>query len=323
MPLEFDSRARGRRARTPLAMTWLGWKDILIRTWHEMIDDRLMSVAAGVAFFGLLALAPSLSVLISIYGLVAQPSEIERQLAPLFTLMPDTVAGFILEQAHRIASQPNQTLSFNLFVSLSIAVWSANAGILAIFEALNIIYEEEEKRSLLKLYGVSLLTTLSAAVLLVLVLVIIASVPAAVALLPFSGAVEWALRLLRWPAFFLLAVVSIAILYWIGPSRHRARFIWVLPGAGLAALLWVIVSALFSFYVSHLGNYQVTYGSLSAVIVSMTWLWISACVVLIGAELNSELEHQTARDTTAGSPKPMGGRGATMADTVGERRAED
>lgn len=321
--LERDASARGRYARSPLDMTWLGWKDILLRTWHESFNDRLLSVAAGVAFFGLLALVPSLSVLVSFYGLVANPAEIETQLAPLFGFMPESAVALVMEQAHRLASQPSQTLSYNLLLSLAIAIWSANAGIKALFDALNVIYDEDEKRSLLVLNAVSLLTTVSAAVVVVITLLVIAVVPQLLKYAPFNATFDWILWLVRWPAFFLFASVSIAVLFWIGPSRRRARFHWVLPGAALSALLWAGVSALFSVYVSTLGNYQVTYGSLSTVIVFMTWLWISASVILLGAQLNSELEHQTAQDTTEGQPKAMGRRGATMADKIGPRMARD
>lgn len=318
-----DAHRRGRFARAPHKMTWLGWKDVLYRTWSEAWDDRLLSVAAGVAFFAILALAPGLSVLISLYGLFSAPSQIEGQLAPLFTLLPATAVELIMEQARRIASTPNDHLSVGLLTGLAIALWSANAGMKALFEALNVIYEEEEKRSFFKLNAVSLFVTFSAVVFLILTMALIAVVPIVIKYSPFSQATDQLIAWLRWPVFFVVATLAIAALYWIGPSRRRARFLWVMPGAALAALLWAAVSGGFSYYVSTLGNYQATYGSLSAVIVFLTWLWLSATVILLGAELNSELEHQTARDTTRGAPKPLGARGATLADRIGPAVAEE
>ena len=318
---EHDARARGRHARSPFEMTWLGWKDIGHRTFQEALDDRLLSVAAGVAFFALMALVPGLSVLVSLYGLITDPATIDQQLAPLFGLLPDSASMLIQEQAHRLATESSRTLSFNLLVSLAIAGWSANAGVKSLFDALNVIYEETEKRSFITLNVVSLLATISAVLVVILAVFFITVAPALIARAPLSSTVEFVFHILRWPVFFGFATLIIATLYWIGPSRRPARFIWVTPGALLSALLWAAVSAGFSFYVSTLGNYQATYGSLSAVIVFMTWLWLSASVILLGAELNSELEHQTARDTTLGAPKPRGARGATMADKIGPPRS--
>lgn len=317
--LEFDAHERGRYADSPYKMTWLGWKDILTRSWFETWDDRLLSVAAGVAFFAILALAPALTVLVSLFGLVADASKIDAQLAPMMTFLPEAAVQLIQDQAHRIAGQPNKTLSFNLVLGLVVALWSANAGMKAMFDALNVIYEETEKRSFIKLNAVSLFVTVSAVFLLIFAMLLIAVLPAVIAWSPFSAQVDWTITLLRWPVFFAVATLAIAALYWIGPSRNRVQFRWVLPGALCAALLWATVSAGFGYYVSTLGNYQATYGSLSTVIVFLTWLWLSACVILMGAEVNSELEHQTARDTTTGLPKPLGMRGATMADRVGPR----
>jgi membrane protein len=312
-----EARQRGRLATTPLQMTWLGWKDVLARTWTEAMDDRLTSVAGAVAFFTLLALVPALSVLISIYGIFTDPAQVYDQIGMIAAYLPEGGQQIIEDQAKRLTSQPPASLSVNLLVGLAIAGWSANAAIKALFDSLNVIYGETEKRSFVWFNLVSLLTTLGAILLLVMALVVIAVIPAILKSLPFSQWLEWLVAIIRWPIFFLLAVMSISVLYWIGPSRRAARWQWVLPGAAIAALLWAGVSGGFSWYVSTLGDYNGTYGSLSAVIVFMTWLWLSATVILLGAELNAELEHQTARDTTSGMPKPLGMRGAVVADHVG------
>lgn len=319
--LELDAAERGRHAATPAQMTWLGWKDIAIRTLRETFEDRLFSVAAGVAFYGLLALVPGITVIVSLYGLVADPSRFESDLGLLFAFMPDGAAALVMDQARRLAGQPAQSLSLGMLTNLAIAVWSANAGAKAMFDALNVIYEEDEKRSFLKLNAVSLGVTVMAAFLLVSTLLIVAVAPVLIAWAPLAGGTETIMNLLRWPFVFLVASAVIAVLFWVGPSRRRMRFAWVLPGALLAAVLWAASSAVFAFYVGRLGNYQATYGSLATVVVFMTWLWLSVSVILLGAEMNSELEHQTARDTTEGLNKPRGLRGATMADSVGPRAA--
>jgi membrane protein len=312
-----EARQRGRLAVTPLQMPWLGWKDVLMRTWTEAMDDRLLSVAASVAFFALLALVPALSVLVSVYGLFTDATRIYDQIGMIAAHLPDGGRQIIEEQARRLTSQPPATLSVTLIISLAIAGWSANAAIKGVFDSLNVIYGEAEKRSFIWLNVVSLLTTFGAIALVMLAFVVIAIIPAILRATPFGPLLEWMVAVLRWPIFLVLAAMSISVLYWIGPSRRAARWPWVLPGAIAAALLWAAVSAGFSWYVSTLGDYNATYGSLSAVIVFMTWLWLSAAVILIGAEMNAELEHQTARDTTTGVPKPLGMRGAVVADHIG------
>lgn len=319
--LEFDAAQRGRHAVSPSQMTLLGWKDIAIRTFRETFDDRLFSVAAGVAFYGLLALVPAIAVLASLYGLIADATRFELDLGLLFAFMPAGAAELVMDQARRLAAQPAQSLSLSVMANFAIAAWSANAGVKAMFDALNVIYEEDEKRSFLKLNAISLAVTVMVAFLVVVTLLAVAVAPVLIAWAPLAGSTETILNLLRWPFVFVVASAVIALLYWVGPSRRRVRFSWVIPGAMLAAVLWATTSALFAFYVGHLSNYQATYGSLATVVVFMTWLWLSVSVILLGAELNSELEHQTARDTTEGLPKPRGLRGATMADSVGSREA--
>lgn len=317
-----EEAVRGRLAKTPLQMTWLGWKDVLLRFAGNVAENRLSSLAGAVAFFTLLSLVPALSLLVTIYRYFTDPATIAEQLDTVTTMLPQAARELIHEQAMRLSTQAGFVLSTTFYVSLLVAAWSANAAVKAIFDALNIIYRETEKRSFLKLNAISLFTTVSGVVLLTAALIAIASLPVVTALFPFHFELERLIGLVRWPSFFVVATFSIAILYWIGPSRERMRFIWVMPGAIAAALLWGAASYCFSWYVSTLGNYTAAYGSLATVVVFMTWLWLSAMIVLAGAELNAELEHQTAHDTTTGRPKPLGQRGATMADRVGPAKAE-
>jgi membrane protein len=315
--------ARGRGAGSPLQMPWLGWKDVVLRFAGNVADNRLSSLAGAVAFFTLLSLVPALSLLVTLYRYFTDPLTIAEQLDGLTTVFPQAARELIHEQAMRLAEREVSALTLTFLASFLVAVWSANAAVKAIFDALNIIYREREKRSFVTLNLMSLSTTISGVFLLVLALVVIASVPVVTALFPFAHELEMLLRWVRWPLFFIVATLAIACLYWIGPSRRRARFIWVMPGALGAALLWAAASWAFSLYVGTLGNYNATYGSLSTVVVFMTWLWLSAMIVLAGAEFNAELEHQTARDSTIGRPKPLGLRGATMADSVGPAKADE
>jgi membrane protein len=314
--------ARGRGASTPLQMPWLGWKDVVLRFAGNVADNRLSSLAGAVAFFTLLSLVPALSLLVTLYRYFTDPLTIAEQLDSLTSVFPQAARDLIHEQAMRLAEREVTALSLTFLISFLVAAWSANAAVKAIFDALNIIYREREKRSFVKLNLMSLSTTISGVVLLIVALAVIASLPVVTALFPFAHELERLVRLLRWPVFFLVATLAIACLYWVGPSRHPARFVWVMPGAVGAALLWAAASWAFSLYVGTLGNYTATYGSLATVVVFMTWLWLSAMIVLAGAEFNAELEHQTGRDTTIGLPKPLGLRGATMADSIGEPKAD-
>ena len=312
-----DPAARGRHATSPLQIPWLGWKDVLSRTWAEIFDDRLLSVAASIAFFAILAIAPGISVLFSIYGLAGDATLRPEQLTAIMALLPDGAQQIVLDQALRLSEHPQGKLSWNLLLGVAVAGWSANAAVKGLFDGLNVIYDETEKRSFIKFNAISMMATIGGILLLLSAMVIIAVTPVILQYLPLASALEASITYLRWPIFYLFGAMAIAILYWIGPSRRPPRFIWVVPGALIAALLWGVVSAAFSWYVARLGNYSAMYGSLATIIVFMTWLWISAAIVLVGAELNAELEHQTAQDTTVGRAKPLGARGATVADNVG------
>jgi membrane protein len=314
---ERDRFLRGRTALRPWQIPWLGWKDALARTWDGIFDARLFSGGASVAFFALLSVIPGLSVLISFYGLFADPGLISQQMPTLAMLLPDAVQQLLQEHAQRIAVQSPGNFSFNIALTLIVAVWGANAAVKGLFEGLNVIYGETEKRSFLRFNMVTMLTTLGGVVVVASALSTIALVPRLLDLVPLGYGADLAFRIMRWPALFAFGAAGIAALYWLGPSREAPRLEWVLPGALAAAFLWAGASILFSWYVATLSNYNAMYGSLAAVVVFMTWLWMSAFIVLLGAELNSELEHQTAEDTTYGEPMPLGSRGAFVADQVG------
>jgi len=309
---------RGRNADEPTRIPWRGWKDILWRTYEQIPADRLMLIAAGVVFYAMLAVVPAITALVSMYGLFAKASTINAQLEFLSTIMPATSYALISDQVVRIAGNSDGKLTLAFVLGLGIALWSANAGMKAIFDALNIVYDEDEKRGIVTLNLVSLAFTAGAIVALLLALGAVVVLPLVLAFAGFKAEYyAGALPLLRWPALFVLMVVGLAVLYRFGPSRRHAKWRWLSVGSVFAALAWIAVSLAFSWYLSKFADYNATYGSLGAVIGLMMWMWISTLVVLVGAELNSEIEHQTARDTTVGAEKPLGTRGAVMADTVG------
>jgi membrane protein len=309
---------RGRNAAEPTGIPWRGWKDILWRTYEQISADRLMLIAAGVVFYAMLATVPAITALVSLYGLFTKASTINAQLEFLSTVMPATSYTLISDQIARIANNSDGKLSFAFVLGLGIALWSANAGMKAIFDALNVVYDEDEKRGIVTLNLISLGFTAGAIVALLLALGAVVVLPLVLAFAGFKAEYyAGALPLLRWPALFVLMIFGLAMLYRFGPSRRHAKWRWVSVGSAFAALAWIAVSLAFSWYLSKFADYNATYGSLGAVIGLMMWMWISTLVVLVGAELNSEIEHQTARDSTVGAEKPLGARGAVMADTVG------
>lgn len=305
---------RGRGAEAPAQIPAAGWKDIAWRTVKEIGADDVLMVARSIAFSGMLALFPALGAFVSIYGLFADVGSARDHLAALSGVVPAEAMTLIGEQIVRIAAQESATLSFTFAAGLALSLWSANAGMKALFKGLNIAYEEEETRSFLRLNLVTLAFTLGAIVFLTLA---IGGVVVAPVLLNILGLDGGGLALLRWPLLLGVVAVGLALLYRYGPSRDPAKWRWVSWGGAAAAVLWLGASALFSWYLSSFGNYNETYGSLGAVFGFMMWMWLSAVIILAGGELNAEMEHQTAVDTTRGAPQPMGARGAEMADTLG------
>ena len=316
---------RGRSAEHPFQIPASGWRDIGARVAADFGRDRIMATAGGVTFFSLLALFPALAAFVSLYGLFADVHTVREQLRILAGFMPHDILNFVGEEIIRIADGKKGGLGVAFVLSLLFSLWSANGAVKALFDGLNVAYEERERRSFVRLNLISLGFTLGSLLFSVLALATIVAAPVAL------GFVRSRLHLdmddlwwaeLRWPAMLAILVGALSLLYRFGPSREHARWAWLTPGSLFAALMWVAASLAFSFYVSNFGHFNATYGSLGAVIGFMTWLWYSTIIVLVGAELNSEIEHQTAVDTTTGPAKAMGERGAKMADTLGETRDE-
>lgn len=317
-PEAFDEAepGRGRVAPGPHRIPPLGWKDIAWRTYQEIGHDRLPSVAGGVTFFTLLALFPAIGVFVSLYGIFADLYAVQRQLDELSTVFPQEVISIVGDQMLLLASRPPATLSLAFLVSLALSVWSANAGMKALFEGLNIAYDEDEKRHFVKRTALTYGFTFGALVFLVLMTAILVAAPLVFDRLGLQQlAAIWIP--LRWLCLLLLAIFAFTIVYRYAPCRARPRWQWVVVGASAAAVFWLGGSLGFSWYLNNIAHFDVTYGSLGAVVAFMTWIWFSVMVVLVGAEFNAEIEHQVALDTTTGPARPMGERGAAMADSVG------
>ncbi|WP_018388079.1 YihY/virulence factor BrkB family protein [Ancylobacter sp. FA202] len=309
--------ARGRAAATPTQIPRRGWRDIVLRTFKAFFANRVLGLSAGVTFYTLLATFPALAAIISLYGLFLDPATIQGQLEAASWVLPSGAIEVMRDQILRLTATETSSLGWRFVFSLGAALWSANAATKAMIEALNIVYEEEERRSFLHFTLVTLGFTLAAVLFAVIALAAVVVLPLALNVLDIPGGTERLISLLRWPALAVVVAFLITVIYRFGPSRERPQWKWVSMGSAVAAFLWLATSAGFSWYVSHFASYEQTYGSLGAVIGFMVWIWLSVSVLLLGAELNAEIEHQTAVDTTTGYPLPMGLRGARMADTIG------
>ena len=311
-----EAAALGRRAVSPGDIPWRGWKLVLRRTAREIASDRLSLVAAGCAFYATLALFPAISMLVSLYGLAFDPQTVEPQLQVLRSLLPPAAFLLISDRVHTLVTAPGSALTLHLLISVAITLWSSATGVKSLLSALNMAYEESETRSWLRFQATAVSMTLAAMLAAVTGIAVLVFLPA---VLTFLGIPEFQKALARLASLAVLLVFvvgALSLLYRFGPSRRSARWHWITPGSVLATLLWLIASALFSYYVGHFASYDATYGPLGAVIGMMLWFWVTAYVVLAGAELNAELELQTALDTTDGPGKPIGRRGAYVADHV-------
>jgi membrane protein len=311
-----DAEEKGRLAASPAEMPWRGWRAVIGRTFHEMISDKISLVAAGCAFYAVLALFPAISMLISVYGLAFNPATVEPQLQVLRTLLPEAAFTLIADRVHVLVAQPPATLGFSLIVSTLITLWSSATGTKSMLSALNMAYEELETRSFLTFQATGFAFTIGAIVSAVVGIAFLVFLPAGLTFLGVPGGQKWLIQLVSLLVMMAFVMLALSLLYRYGPSRRKAKWHWVTPGSTVATLLWFVASALFSLYVSHVASYDATYGPLGAVIAIMMWFWVTAYVVLLGAELNAELELQTARDSTLGPPKPIGRRGAFVADHV-------
>jgi membrane protein len=306
----------GASADSPAEIPARGWWQIGKRVFNQVGEDRVMAEAAGVTFYTLLAIFPAIASLISLYGLIADPATIGAHLSMARGVIPDGGMQIIGDQVKSLTSTPHKALGLGAIIGIVTSLWSANAGIKALFDALNAVYDERESRGFIRRTLVSLAFTLGALIFVILALSAVVALPAVLGSIGLGSTADTLLDLLRWPVMLLAIAFLLAFIYRYGPSRAKARWRWLSWGSAFASVTWVAASAGFSWYVAHFGSYNKTYGSLGAAVGFMTWIWISTIIVLVGAELNAEMEHQTAQDTTAGPARPLGMRGARKANEV-------
>lgn len=310
-------RHRGRSATRPSEISAKGWKDILLRVYHRLTEDRILLIAAGVTFYLILAIFPGTAALVSVYGLFVNTNTMISHLDMMTGVAPGGAIDVLRDQLTRLSQQNGTVLGISLLVSIAISLWTATSGVKAIFDGLNVAYGEEEKRSFIKLSAIALIFTIGTIVFVLLLLAAVVALPIMLNYIPLPGLSAVALKVARWPILFIVTALALAIFYRFGPSRVEPQWRWITWGSVSATLLWITGSILFSWYVASFGSYNKTYGSLGAIIGFMTWIWLSIIVIQLGAELNAEIERQTARQSTKGPAKPLGARGAKMADTIG------
>ncbi|WP_409331270.1 YihY/virulence factor BrkB family protein [Trujillonella humicola] len=306
----------GITARNPLGIPAAGWKQVLKRAWAENNADNMPIIAGGVAFFAFLSIFPALIATISLYGLVASPETVARQVEDLSAQLPESAAEIIGEQLTAITTNAGGALTLSLVISIGAALWTASGGVSNLVKAVNIAYDEVETRNFVKLRGLSLGLTFGAVVFVLLTFGLIAVMPVVINALPLGGVGTVLVQVARWALLLLVAAGSLAVLYRVAPDRDTPRLSWVSLGSVVVTVVWAGVSLGFSFYVDNFGSYNETYGAIAGVIVLMLWLYLTCYLVLLGAEINSEAEHQTATDSTEGEPQPMGERDAVVADTL-------
>jgi membrane protein len=306
-------------AESPWKLPWRGWKDVLIRVYREIREDRLDIIAAGVAFYALLAIGPALAALVSIYGMFAEPEDLQELIGTVAALAPDASSSLVLDEmlAPAIAAAP-RALSFGAVAGVVLSLWSANRGMKALMTAISIAYEEPRPRKFIAQTLLSLGLLTGAVIMFALVAVAVVAFPHLLQTTVIGERVARALTVLRWPLLFAVFLLSLAALYRWAPVRRSPKWRWVSVGSLVATVLWLGFSALFSIYSRHFLELRGGYGAITDVVALALWLFGSTFVVLLGAELNAEIEHQTAQDSTVGQPRPLGLRGAYVADHIGE-----
>ncbi len=315
--------ARGRQAEKPTGIPAEGWKDVALRVKNEISADHVGLVAAGVAFYGLLALFPAITACLAIAGILIEPQGIVDQLQQIGQLMPEQAAQIIVDQATQVAGSAEGGLGIAAVGGILLAVYSASRGMSSLLEGMNVAYDETDERGFIKrtllVYGLTLFLIIGFLIGMGVAMVL----PAVLGTLGLGPIVEFIAHAASWAFLVVLTVIGLAVLYRYGPDREDPEWQWVTPGAMIATLLWVVGSVGFAFYVGNFASYNETFGSLGGVIVLLMWLWLSAYIVLLGAEVDSEMEAQTTADTTTGPDEPMGERGAVKADNLGEARGKD
>ena len=311
---DLDQRYPGAHAGRPQEVPAKGWFQIAKRGWKEFNADQMMLIAAGVAFYAFLSLVPALVAAMLVYGLVYDPAQVKDQIESLSGVLPSSAQSLLSEQLTSLASSSKQGLGVGLVVSLLASLWSASGGTGNLIMAVNTAYDEDETRGFVKRKALALVLTVGAIVVFVVTVALVAVFPAVANALSLPTPLRIGVEALRWLLVLAVLGVSLAVLYRAAPDRDAPKMRWVSVGAGVAVVVWVVASVVFSLYVNNFGSYGKTYGSLAGVVVLLLWLWLSIVAVLLGAEINAESEKQTVRDTTRGEDRPMGDRDALKAD---------
>jgi membrane protein len=306
----------GGDAERPGQIPARGWRQIAKRGWREAKADNIPLLSAGVAFYGFLALFPLLIALVSIYGFFADAAAITEQLRAVTKTLPPDAQKLIIDQVGTLTARGRSTIGVGALVAILISLFSASAGINNLMTAINIAYDEEERRSAIKKRLISLALTVGAVVFLIIVLALIGVLPPLLRNIFGTSAVRWVLQIAGILILIVIVSVALAILYRVAPDRDAPKLKWVSVGAVVATVIWLIASLGFSLYVSTLGNYAKTYGAFAGIVILLFWLWLTAYAILLGAEINAEAEQQTIADTTKGPPEPLGQRNAVKADST-------
>ncbi len=297
--------------------------DVLVRMWHKQAHLNLGLIAAGIAFYGLLSLFPGITAAVAFAGTFLNPEMLVENSEEIAAMLPEAAKTIVMGQLRDVANADSSTLSFAALFSLAIALYSASKAVANFIAGLNVIYQEKETRNFFLVKALTIVLTAFLIIGLLIAIIVVAAIPVVAAIFGDYGIIDDLVMFLRWPFLFLMGAFGIAVLYRLGPNRRSARWRWLTPGAFVACALWVSGSFGFSLYVQSFGSYNETFGALGGVIILLTWLWLSAFIVLLGALLDAELEAQTKRDSTVGDDRPIGERGAVKADTVGASIDED
>lgn len=308
--------SQDRRATSPLSVTRHGWWSVLWRVYRSTQQHHIGMMASSIAFYGLLSLFPAIAALISIWGMYADPAQVQQQLVNLDEFIPAEAASIIEHQAEVVTASAGQGLNLAAIGSLLFTLYSASKSVQSFTEGLSIIYGEKEQRHFLVQIILNVVLTLGMILLAIFMLFSVAILPAIMNFFPFTDTLTTSLYYLRWLIMLCVITLGIAVLYRFGPNRSAPRWEWLSIGTITSTLLWILGSLGFSLYVSHFGSYNSTYGSIGAVVILLMWFWLSSYIILLGASINCELERTTEKDTTIGHSKPMGQRNAYAADTV-------
>lgn len=304
----------GEHARLPIHIPWRGWWQVARRVWRSIGEDNVPLMAAGLAFYSMLALFPLLIAAITVYGLVSDPGEVPRTLELITGTMSGGAGEIIGDQLEQIVAASPGALTWGLAASLAVIVWSASTGMLNLLKAVNQAYGERESRGFFHLRALAFVMTMGAILFIAVAVALIAVLPAVLGVIGLDAASQAIVTVVRWPLLLFFGMAAVAVIYRLGPDRRSPRVGWLTVGAVVAVALWLLASGGFSIYVQNFGSYNETYGSLGSVIVLLMWFFLTGFSILLGAEVNAAIELQTGIDTTVGDDRPRGQRRAVMAD---------